>query len=151
MRIVHATDFSEGARRADALAVRLAAALRAELVLVHVVQEAVLFGEGLMRIEAVREVFEGQQRWARERLAARAAEIAATGVPARGVVRLGAPAGEIVRLAEEERADLIVLGTHGRGPIGRFLVGSVADRVVRTAPCAVVTVRDSRSETAPAS
>jgi nucleotide-binding universal stress UspA family protein len=49
---------------------------------------------------------------------------------------------EIVTLAVDERADLIVIGTHGRGGIDRALLGSVADRVVRLAPCPVLTVRE---------
>jgi nucleotide-binding universal stress UspA family protein len=56
-------------------------------------------------------------------------------------MRTGGPAAEIVGLAIDERADLVVIGTHGRGGFGRALLGSVADRVVRIAPCPVLTVR----------
>lgn len=57
-------------------------------------------------------------------------------------VRVGAPAAEI--LAEQARigADLVVIGTHGRGALGRLLLGSVASRVIRTAPCSVLAVGD---------
>ena len=48
---------------------------------------------------------------------------------------------EIVRLASEEHAELVIMGTHGRGGVSRVLLGSVADRVIRTAPCPVLTVR----------
>ena len=62
---------------------------------------------------------------------------------ARGrALRTGVPHEEIVALAQDERADLIVIGTHGRGGINRALLGSVADRVVRLAPCPVLTVRE---------
>jgi nucleotide-binding universal stress UspA family protein len=57
-------------------------------------------------------------------------------------LRSGVPHQEIVALARDERADLIVIGTHGRGGINRALLGSVADRVVRLAPCPVLTVRE---------
>jgi nucleotide-binding universal stress UspA family protein len=57
------------------------------------------------------------------------------------VVTSVATAEAIVDYARVQRIDLIVLGTHGRGTIGRLLVGSVAERVVRTAPCPVLTVR----------
>lgn len=58
-----------------------------------------------------------------------------------GVVRLGlAAAAEIVRYAEEHAVDLIVVGTHGRTGVSRVLLGSVAERVVRTAACPVLTV-----------
>jgi universal stress protein A len=53
----------------------------------------------------------------------------------------GDPASEIVRLAEEEHADLIVMGTHGRTGLMRLLMGSVAEAVVRRAPCPVLTIR----------
>ena len=58
------------------------------------------------------------------------------------VVRPGNPAAEIVRYAEEHGVDLIVMGTHGRGFVGHFVMGSVAEKVVRTAPCPVLTVRN---------
>ena len=54
---------------------------------------------------------------------------------------IGTPSMEIVRYADEQKIDLIVIGTHGRGPIGHALLGSVAERVVRKAPCPVLTVR----------
>lgn len=56
-------------------------------------------------------------------------------------VRAGTPAAEIVRVADQQHADLIVMGTHGRGFVAHMLMGSVAEQVVRTAPCPVLTVR----------
>jgi universal stress protein A len=58
------------------------------------------------------------------------------------VVRPGNPAAEIVRYAEEHDVDLIVMGTHGRGLVAHVVLGSVAEKVVRTAPCPVLTVRN---------
>jgi nucleotide-binding universal stress UspA family protein len=58
------------------------------------------------------------------------------------VVRPGSPAVEILRYAEEHGIDLIVMGTHGRGLVGHVVMGSVAERVVRAAPCPVLTVRN---------
>ena len=57
-------------------------------------------------------------------------------------VRPGAPAAEIVRYAVAQDIDLIVMGTHGRGFVGHVVMGSVAEKVVRTAPCPVLTVRN---------
>jgi nucleotide-binding universal stress UspA family protein len=57
-------------------------------------------------------------------------------------VRPGAPAAEIVRYAKTQDIDLIVMGTHGRGFVGHVMMGSVAEKVVRTAPCPVLTVRN---------
>jgi len=58
-------------------------------------------------------------------------------------VRPGTPATEIVHYAEEEDIDLIVMGTHGRGFMSHMVMGSVAEKVVRTAPCPVLTVRNA--------
>ncbi|HEX7794252.1 MAG TPA: universal stress protein [Vicinamibacterales bacterium] len=58
------------------------------------------------------------------------------------VVRPGNPAAEIVRYGDENGVDLIVMGTHGRGFVGHVVMGSVAEKVVRTARCPVLTVRN---------
>ncbi len=57
-----------------------------------------------------------------------------------------APSIAIVEYARQERVDLIVMGTHGRGALAHLLMGSVAERVVRTAPCPVLTVRSPERE-----
>ena len=62
------------------------------------------------------------------------------------MTRAGDPVREIVSYAAETNADLVVLGTHGRGPVAHMLMGSVAERVVRTAPCPVLTVRHPQHE-----
>jgi nucleotide-binding universal stress UspA family protein len=56
---------------------------------------------------------------------------------------MGDPAGEIVRIATEEQVEMIVLGTHGRTGMVRFLMGSVAEAIVRRAPCPVLVYRES--------
>jgi nucleotide-binding universal stress UspA family protein len=71
------------------------------------------------------------------------AELSVVGLPAERVTRavvLGTVHREIVEYAREHNANLLVIGTHGYGPIKRFLVGSVATKVLRAAPCPVVTV-----------
>jgi nucleotide-binding universal stress UspA family protein len=62
------------------------------------------------------------------------------------VVRGAVPAVTIIEYAKAHEVDLIVIGTHGRGPIAHFFMGSVAERVVRTAPCPVLTVRHPEHE-----
>lgn len=139
-RIVCPTDFSERAAPAERQAVRLAKALGAELVLAHVGTEAPLWREGFYTPN-VRAVFESQRKWAADTLADRVVALAADGVVARAVVRVGPPWEEIVRLATEEHADMIVMGTQGRTGLDRLLLGSVAERVIRRASCPVLTVR----------
>jgi nucleotide-binding universal stress UspA family protein len=139
-RLVCATDFSTAAEAAEREAARLAAALGAEVVLLHVASEAQLWNETVFTPD-VRAVYEGQRRWAADALADRATALAAVGIPARGVVTSGVAWEEIVRTAREEKADMIVMGTHGRTGLDRMLLGSVAERVVRRASCPVLTVR----------
>jgi len=61
-------------------------------------------------------------------------------------LRSGSPAAEIVKYAREADVDLIVMGTHGRGFVAHAVLGSVAEKVVRTAPCPVLTVRNPQRE-----
>lgn len=65
----------------------------------------------------------------------------ADGLKVRTMLRVGAPYREILEAAKEELADLVLLATHGRGEIQRLLVGSVADKVIRLAPCPVMSLR----------
>jgi len=143
MKIIHPTDFSACAEQAQALATELARALGAELILLHVAVEASPFREGFMRPRELEQLLEEQRAWAAQTLEQRAAETRARGIPTRSLVVTGAPGTEIVEAARREGAAFIVIGTHGRTPLERFLLGSVADRVVRTAPCAVVTRRET--------
>jgi nucleotide-binding universal stress UspA family protein len=147
MKIIHPTDFSDCAEQARGLAVQLARALGAELVLLHVAVEAPLFREGLTGARELERVFDEQREWARKALEERAAECRGQGVPTLARVVTGAPHHEIVETAKREGAAFVVMGTHGRGALERFLVGSVADRVVRAAPCAVVTRRAAPAAT----
>ena len=140
-KILIASDFSDCARRAEEAAMALGRALDAELILLHVSVETPLYNEGMRGLVDPRKVYEAQREWAETTLAARAAEMRGHGVSARSVIRSGVAVDEIVKLASEEPCDLIVIGTHGRGGLGRFFLGSVADRVVRLAPCPVMTVR----------
>jgi nucleotide-binding universal stress UspA family protein len=139
-RIVCPTDFSEAAAPAERQAVALARPLGAEIVLLHVATESPLWRETLGTAQ-VREVFEAQRRWVADALAERVVALAGQGVSARAVVKVGVPWEQIVRVAADEDADMIVMGTQGRTGLDRLLLGSVAERVVRRAPCPVLTVR----------
>jgi nucleotide-binding universal stress UspA family protein len=144
MKIIHPTDFSDCAEQARALAIQLARALQAELILLHVSVEAPLYREGLTRGHELERFFEEQREWARTALEERAAEARGQGIATLARVVTGVPHAEIAATAKRERADLIVMGTHGRGALGRFFLGSVADRVIQNAPCAVVTQRSTK-------
>jgi nucleotide-binding universal stress UspA family protein len=141
-RIVVPTDFSDCSQEAWKLAKRVAAAPGSELVLTHVLTEVPLYGEGILSIETARKIRDGARQWAEGALEAWVGKARAEGLTARAALRTGIPHEEIVALARDERADLVVIGTTGRSGINRALLGSVADRVVRLAPCPVLTVRE---------
>lgn len=144
MKILHPTDFSVCADQARAHAIGFARALGAELILLHVLVEAPLYAEGMLGMKQVQQVYDAQRKWAEETLEARTGESRDAGVSVRWKMAVGVPAGEIVREAEEEGADMIVMGTHGRRGLGELLLGSVANRVIRLAGCPVLTVRETQ-------
>ncbi len=141
MTIICATDFSDAAECAERQAVELARAIGADLVFVHVAVETPLYGESVFAMADVNRVYEAQRQWAETALRERVARVQAQGVSARMTVRSGVPFEQIVEAAKDEKADMIVIGTHGRTGLHRFLLGSVAERVIRMAPCPVLTVR----------
>jgi nucleotide-binding universal stress UspA family protein len=97
--------------------------------------EGPLTGDALLHFSATgREWAAMLERWASEGRAA--------GCKVRTMLRVGVPYREVVAAAKDERADLVLLATHGHGQIHRLLVGSVADRVIRMAPCPVLTVKE---------
>ena len=144
MKMLHPTDFSECAEQARAQAIRLARALRAEIILFHVAVETPLYAEGMLGMTQVQKVYDAQRKWAEETLEARAAETRAADVQARWRLAVGVPFAAIVEAAEEEGADMIVMGTHGRRGLEGLLLGSVANRVIRLAKCPVLTVREKK-------
>ena len=138
MKILHPTDFSECAVEAERHAVRLVKDLDGELVLVQVLVETPLYGEGLLNIREAQTIYDAQRKWAEDTLEARCGQLRESGIKARWRLEVGVPFEEIVKAAEEEHADMIVMGTHGRSGLNRLLLGSVAEQVVRLALCPVL-------------
>lgn len=140
-RICCAVDFADPSRVAMGVAADLAKRFEAELTLVHVLvpplpaeSDVLVSSRGLLAVEAKANE-ELLARW-------RADAEQRAGRPARSRLLSGDAAAEIVRHAREERCELVVVGTHGRTGIARLALGSVAERVARQAPCAVLVVRD---------
>jgi nucleotide-binding universal stress UspA family protein len=136
-------DFSDTAEHALSFAVDLASKLGADITLVHA-YEVPNYGypDGVaVAVDVVGNI----QRAAESALEGVATRVRRSGVEVRALLRQGAPWSEIDASAEETRADLIVMGTHGRHGLARALLGSVAEKVVRTAPCPVLTVRESET------
>jgi nucleotide-binding universal stress UspA family protein len=140
-RILCATDLSPASEPAWDEALLLARLLGAEVVLLHVVSPMPIPLEGYLPPPLYVELVEGAQREAQASLDARLAHSSGPGVKARGRVAEGTPAQQIVDVAQKEGSDLLVVGTRGRTGLERVLLGSVADRVIRTASRPVVTVR----------
>ena len=133
--ILHPTDFSDRSSHALHLAQALARDYQAELVVLHVVPQPIVgYGEGVIPPDPEVLVQEGREEL--DRLLQTPAAIVA-----RRRVEHGDPAMTILRVAGEHHAGLIVMGTHGRTGLARLLMGSVAEQVVRRAPCPVLTVK----------
>jgi nucleotide-binding universal stress UspA family protein len=141
-RILVPTDFSAQSEQAWATARHLARAVGAEIVLLHVVVEGPLYSEIPLAGERIREVYASARTWVAEQLERWAAVARAEGIGVKTLVQTGIPHQDIVTAARDEGADLIAMGTHGRGGFDRLLLGSVCDRVIRLAPCPVLVLRD---------
>lgn len=140
-RILFATDFSDASRPASERAVALAKDSGAELVVVHVYEPPVRPAVDAFLVPRVYDEFEAEIRsQADQGLAPIIARAADAGVAVRPLVLRGVADEAIARAAKDEAADLVVVGTHGRGGVARLLLGSVAARVVSSAPCPVLTV-----------
>jgi nucleotide-binding universal stress UspA family protein len=137
-----ATDFSSASRPAFRRALELALANSAALWIVHVAASpGPLSPDGYVLPRIYEEMELAIRADAQKRLRTLLSRARRVGVRARALLLKGAPHEAIVRAARGHRADMIVLGTHGRTGMARFFVGSVASRVVAAASCPVLTVR----------
>jgi len=141
------TDFSETSEVALRYGKSLAQTFGAALHVIHVVQEPFAqpwaveaYGFSLATLQAE------WQHDASARVEGLLSAEERTELNATLTTVLGHPFVEILRYAQAQEVDLIVLGTHGRGPLGHLVMGSVAERVVRKAPCPVLTVRHPQHE-----
>ncbi len=146
-RILAATDFSEYGESAVRYACEFAGAFKAELCLLNVVEPPAAayseFGIGYLGVQGIEEDL------------LKASENRLKSVPGpewedklqiTRTTAMGTPFIEIVRQAREQDADMIVIGTHGRGAIAHMLLGGTAEKVIRKAPCPVLTVRAGQHE-----
>jgi nucleotide-binding universal stress UspA family protein len=141
-RIVHATDFSPASRRAFREAVALAKAARGSLLIAHVLPVLPILPDAYVAATTYDTLLRSQRAGARKQLDRLVARARKAGARASAILLdFGVPAERIVRLARARRADVVVMGTHGRTGLTRALLGSVAARVVSTATCPVLTVR----------
>lgn len=142
-RILVATDFGPHSDAAVDYAADLTRRLNATLEVVHVVDDPLLSGAWSSEVVVpnLQEVIDQLVVNAKARLTVVTGRLAVTGLSATAAVVAGIPAAAIVDHARAGKFDLIVMGTHGRTGFSHLVIGSVAERVLRTAPCAVLTVK----------
>jgi nucleotide-binding universal stress UspA family protein len=140
-RILVPVDFSPHSDRALRYAATLAGQVGASVELLHVVEDLTYGAFSEVYVPNIPDITQEAINVALERVTALKAAIFPHGSDVESVVFAGRPALTIVDHAAKGRFDLIVMGTHGRTGLSHLLMGSVAEHVVRTAPCPVLTVR----------
>lgn len=151
--ILVATDLSDAAAVVTAYAFPLARDLGARVYVLHVIPESdvqvMVALRSHLQSEISREaLIQPLYAEAETRLAALVEQAHAQDLVAERLVVTGQPASEIVGWAAAKQAQLIIVGTHGRSGFDRFLLGSVAEHVLRLAPCAVLVVPSVQAEEA---
>jgi len=134
--IVFPTDFSTASDAALVHAAALARQSGGRLLIVHVEEPPLAYGGG--------ELYYGLPEPSSERILKMLEDVKPSdpSVPYTHRLTMGDPAGEVVRIAEDEGAEMIIIGTHGRTGMTRLLMGSVAEAIVRRAPCPVLVYRE---------
>ena len=141
-KILCPTDFSGPSLLAIKAATELARISGAEIILIHAVSPLPVSPQPPVGMQAfdTAAYLEQMLTSSRESMQRLIKEKIPDQVPSRSVVLAGSPSEEIIRVAQEEGADLIVIATHGLTGWKRFIFGSVAERVVRLSPCPVLTI-----------
>ena len=135
--ILYATDFSAEARPAFEVACALADEGGGRLVILHVERPPLATLGGTAGVPPLPNEYDRERLWQE----LQAIQTARASITVEHRLEYGDPAAVILKVAEEIAADLIVMGTHGRTGLRRLLMGSMAEQVVRKAPCPVLTVR----------
>jgi nucleotide-binding universal stress UspA family protein len=142
-KILVAADFSEGSIKAVGHALKLGAQFNAELLILHVLHDPTEAPGFYAAKKAGKKVWHNMEQMAAEMMDGFVKKHIGSYKKRSVYIIPGLPAVQIVRLAKKEKVDLIVMGSHGRSGWQRFVLGSVADRVLRDAPCPVLTVPES--------
>lgn len=141
-RILHPTDFSTASLAAYKRAVDMAKANRAELLLVHVLAPAIpMMADGYLSPKVYEDMESASRAYGQKHLAALVRKAKQAGVRVKGLLLEGIPHERVAGAARSKKADLLVIGTHGRTGFAKLFLGSVASRILAVAPCPVLTVR----------
>jgi len=145
-KILVPVDFSDFSTKALDYALAFADQFNARIVLLHVVEPAVYPESYMLVASALDDLNNDLLRGAKQKLGALSKERIGNQVPSESLVRTGRAYSGITAAAQELDVDLIILATHGYTGLKHVLLGSTAERVVRHAPCPVLTVRDPEHE-----
>ncbi len=140
-RILFPTDFSEGSNHALHFAADFAKHYDAKLYILHVIYDVMKATSSHIPHVSTDELYEELDKWAMDEISNCCVEEVRNLKDVEKKVVKGVPYEEIIKIASDEKIDIIVMGTYGRTGLDRFLFGSTAERVVRKAPCPVLTVR----------
>ena len=140
-RILVPVDFSPHSERAIRYAARLAGQVGASVELLHVVEEFSYGAFSEVYVPNMPDLMQEMINEASAKLVSLKSDMFLHGADVEAAVFVGRPSAAIVDRAQAGGFDLIVMGTHGRTGLSHMFMGSVAERVVRTAPCPVLTVR----------
>ncbi len=140
-RILAPVDFSEVSHQSLDEATSLAGQLGASVVILHAVEPVYFAGTMFGPEINVPHLVEEQRRAAKSAMEKMLGRLQKKGIAATGLVETGIPQDVILKTAEAKNCDLIVMGTHGRSGVTHLLLGSVAEKIVRSAKCPVLTVR----------
>jgi nucleotide-binding universal stress UspA family protein len=142
-RILVATDFSPASTPALEESVKIAKREGALLLIAHAYQEPGLVELSRAPARVYKEWDQKLREGVERKLRPLLERVRKEGVEAEGLILRGFADEAIIEAAKQQRADLIVMGTHGRRGAARLFLGSVASRVISTAPCPVMTVRSA--------
>ena len=141
------TDFSAASESALRYGKAMAEAFGASLHVVHVMEDLLAHAWAAeVYVSSMPQLRDEIEKESQQRLGALLTDGERKALRAETALLAGNPFLEIIRYAKAHDVDLIVMGTHGRGPIAHMLLGSVAEKVVRKSPCPVLTVREAQHE-----
>jgi len=140
-KILFPTDFSEGSYHALPYAVDLARHYNAKLYIIHVIYDIARATDSHIPHISTDELYREMSAWAEKEIERCCVEEVRGLSDVEKKVLMGVPYEEIIKFATDKKIDMIVIGTYGRVGLERFLFGSTAERVVRRAPCPVMSVR----------
>lgn len=135
-------DFSDYSKSALRYAVNFAKSFNAEIILIYVVEPVIYppdFSMGQIAMPSINTEWDDRAKDELQKLAK--SEVIGA-VKAKTIIKTGKPFVEIIETAKEENVDLIIIATHGRSGVEHILFGSTAEKVVRKAPCPVLTLRE---------